>query len=239
MADLARVARELTLAAQGSHTGVLDRLCAACARTLPVDGAAIALMAPGGRPMARSASDEYVAGLEELQYTLGEGPGLAAFTQRQPVAVADLSQPDSRWPVFASQAAALAQATGNRFRAVFSFPLALGQVPLGVLALYRGRPSELDAELRKQAQLAVDTVALTLVGTAASQDGDDPGWLYEALEDHVEVDQAVGMTMVQLDLGEEEALAWLRGHAFAEGLMIGEVARAVVTRRLRFSREEQ
>jgi hypothetical protein len=139
-----------------------------------------------------------------------------------------------------SQAAAVQRGTDRRFRAVFAFPLALGSAPLGVLDLYRREPGELDAELRAQAQLAVDTVALALIGTASPDgDGADLGWLHEALESDIEVDQAVGMTMVQLGVGADEALARLRGVAFANGRMISEVAREVVSRRLRFSREDR
>ncbi|MFC1402085.1 MULTISPECIES: GAF and ANTAR domain-containing protein [Streptacidiphilus] len=233
------MARELTLAAQGGRTGVLDRLCAVCARTLPVDGAAIAMMATAGRPMARSASSTGVARLEELQFTLGEGPALAAFAERETVVAADLRHPDVRWPVFASQASPR-DPQDQGFRAVYAFPLVLGHVPLGVLDLYRRAPGGLDPELHTQARLAVDTVALAVVGSAAPvDDAGLPRWLDEALGDQVEVDQAVGMVMVQLGLEPEPALARMRAHAFAHGLMIGEVAQAVVDRRLRFSPEDK
>ncbi|MFC1413356.1 GAF and ANTAR domain-containing protein [Streptacidiphilus sp. N1-12] len=241
MADLARVAIELTSAAQGVRAGVLDRLCEACVRTLPVDGAAISMMTGPGRPVARSASSRQVAGLEELQFTLGEGPGMAAFTLGEPVTVADLYRPDSRWPVFAAQAATVTSAAGCPLRAVYAFPLALGRVPLGVLDLYRSEPSDLDPELDEQARLAVDTVALVLAGTAGRPAGGGPGadWLHDSLLDQVEVDQAVGMAMVQLGVASDEALARLRGYAFAHGLTMSEVASAIVGRTLRLSRGEQ
>ena len=45
------------------------------------------------------------------------------------------------------------------------------------------------------------------------------------------------MTMVDLGVGIDEAMARLRGHAFAEGRSVDDVAKDVVAGRLRLGRD--
>lgn len=51
-----------------------------------------------------------------------------------------------------------------------------------------------------------------------------------------EVHQAVGMIMAQFEVDAEDALARLRGHAAVIDQPIIDVARAVISRKLRFQR---
>lgn len=240
MADRAHVAQAVAAAAEGPASGLLDRLCSACAKALPVEGVAITVMAEPGRPMIRSTSDARVDRLEDLQYALGEGPGVSAFTQRSPFGVADLLRDGDAWPVFASEAAALLRDGGWPIRSVFAFPLQLMREPLGVLDVYRRDSGHLDPDVAVLTRVAVDAVVMALFGaaaSAASEDGDGPAWLSSAA-DQVIVDQAVGMVMVQAGLDPEQALLRLRAHAFVHGLMVGQVADEVVARRLRLEREQ-
>ena len=54
----------------------------------------------------------------------------------------------------------------------------------------------------------------------------------------LQVYQATGMVSAQRGVGLEESLALLRAHAFAQDLTLGEVAAAMVTRRLRLDSGE-
>ena len=64
--------------------------------------------------------------IEELQYTLGEGPYVDAYRQDTVVAEPDLADPVTRrWPIFTPPALAAGA------RAVFGFPLRVGTVRLG------------------------------------------------------------------------------------------------------------
>lgn len=240
MADLAQVAQAVAAAAQGPPAGLLDRLCSACVDAMAVEGAAISVMAEASRPMASSVSDSRVSRFEELQFTLGEGPAIAAFRACAPAFVEDLLAPDGYWPVFAAEAAAVASGTGWPIRSVLALPLQLGgRQPLGVLDLYERRLGAPDAALLKKARIAVDTVAIALFSAtlAGTDEGGRLGWLHGAIESRVDVDQAVGMVMAQADLGSEEALACIRAYAFVHGQSTDEVARAVIAREVRFPRE--
>jgi AmiR/NasT family two-component response regulator len=57
--------------------------------------------------------------------------------------------------------------------------------------------------------------------------------------DHIEVYQATGMIMVQLDVPAETALSRLRAYAFVHDRSIDDISRDVVARRLRFGDDEE
>lgn len=240
MADLARVARAVAVAAQGPPSGLLDRLCDACAGSMAVEGAAISVMAEVNRPMASSVSDSRVSRFEELQFTLGEGPAIAAFRACAPACVEDLLAAHDSWPVFAAEAAAVASRTGWPIRSVVALPLQLGgEQPLGVLDLYKRERGAPDEALLSQAKVAVDTIAMALFNAtlADAAEGGEPGWLRHAIASSVDVDQAVGMVMAQAELASHEALVRIHAYAFAHGRSVDEVAGAIVARRLRIARE--
>jgi hypothetical protein len=79
------------------------------------------------------ATDTIARRLDELQYTIGEGPCLDAYVYDSPQFYPELGNvaQTSRWPTFA------AEATGLGVHALFAFPVPDGQRPMGVLELYR------------------------------------------------------------------------------------------------------
>ncbi|MDX6324394.1 MAG: hypothetical protein QOK15_748, partial [Nocardioidaceae bacterium] len=82
--------------------GWLQRLCRAAKRDLPALGVGVSLFPRAGEPLPAAASSELVATLEELQFTLGEGPCIAAYDGWRPVLVPDLSAwATSTWLAYA------------------------------------------------------------------------------------------------------------------------------------------
>src|SRR3954465_6073139 len=76
-----------------------------CAQTLPVSGVGLALMTDDGPAGTVAASDGGALQLEELQFTLGEGPCVDASRPGRPVLSPDLAGTSSRsWPPFAAGA---------------------------------------------------------------------------------------------------------------------------------------
>jgi hypothetical protein len=204
-------------------------LCRAAALRLGVDGASVTAMSG---PVTRElicASDEVSARLEELQFTMGEGPGADDFGLGSPMLIAELDSVAARWPGFAP-AAVVAGA-----RAMFSFPLQVGAIHVGALLLYRARPGPLAAEELADALVFADIALRLLLDASASITG-APGYppLDALSEAQAEVHQATGMISVQLGVSLEEALVRLRAHAFASNVALGTVAGEVVRRRLRF-----
>jgi len=222
----ARILAELS-AADGAWP--VARLCAACPRILGVNGAGIMLMSGDIPRGSLGTTDEVSRLIEDLQYTLGEGPCVDACQQDQAVAEPDLARPVTRrWPAFTPPVLRAGA------RAVFTFPLAIGTVRLGALDSYRDRPGPLSGEQHADA-LAVAGVAARWVLEA--QAGAPPGTVAEELEAgadfHFAVHNAAGMVSVQQDISVTDALIRLRAYAFTHDRPLTEVAQDVVDRKLR------
>ena len=252
MAEPIALAQTLAEIVAEGGTAAPRLICEACIAMLPVSRAAITMMAGPDRQEPIFASDTIAAHLDEMQFSLGEGPCVEAFTDRRPVLVPDLAEiTDSRWPVFA------AAARRTPVRAAFVLPLQVGAVGVGVLDLYRDEPGMLGRDELAGALRAADAVLWALLGIRAgnpaerpalatqshngqSHNGADPhGWLTGSPLDHIEVYQATGMVMVQLDVPAEMALSRLRAYGFVHDRTIDDIARDVVARRLRFGSEEE
>ena len=215
---------------QPAVAGWLQRLCRVAARELPAFGVGVVLLSDEQDVVTAAASGAVSSTMERLQLTLGEGPGLTAYRARRPVLVPDLGgSGGTDWPAFARSAAL------QGVRAVFAFPLQVGGARVGAMDVYRDSAGEMPTPMLSQAALFADLVTDKLVGAEATSSGtarlvDDIGTSYE-------VYQAQGMVMIQLGLGAGDALARLRGHAFAHGLPLSQVASDVVSRRLILERD--
>ncbi|WP_327327796.1 ANTAR domain-containing protein [Streptomyces sp. NBC_01210] len=235
-----RSARIRVLAAEqaalrGARVGVVD-VCTAAVAALPVGGAGVSAMSRTTASHPLCSTDDISEQLEELQFTLGEGPCVDAFVLGTAVLTPDLRAGEvrGRWPVFAD--AALDAGAG----AVFALPLQIGAISPGVLDLYSSLPIELTAEELADAMAFADTATLVLLDVQIEESntppvGIPPDGPYEDLGRYrAEIDQATGMLTVQLDVGIEEAFIRLRAHAYAHGRRLAEVAADVVARRLQF-----
>lgn len=214
--------------------GLLQRLCAAAVRALSASGAGVSVMTKEGLRGLAVASDQASERIDELQFSLGEGPCMDAFSSSRPVLEPDLSGGGpARWPVYS----AAAHAEG--VRAVFAFPLQIGAARLGVLDLYRSEPGSLSGQEFNQALTFADVATTMLVdGQEQAPAGAAAEGLAEAFDYRAEVHQAQGMVMVQASVSLAEALALLRAHAFAHARGLSEVAREVVTGTLRLDEEK-
>src|SRR6476620_10842800 len=87
----------------GSGVDVVGRVCRACVRLLPVDGAAVQVVVDAGQREIVYDRDAVSTALAELQFARGEGPCLEAYVVGGPVLVPDLAAgPPPAWPVFAA-----------------------------------------------------------------------------------------------------------------------------------------
>lgn len=175
-------------------------------------------------------TDPTSALVEQVQYTLGEGPCVDAHRQGRPVMEPDLAGAGSgRWAAFAEPV--VAAGVG----AVFGFPLRVGAVRLGALNLYRDRRGDLTDDQHADALVLADVAAeLILLLQARAPTGTLADELARSADLHLVVHQAAGMVAVQLGIKVADALVRLRAHAFAAGTPLQQVAEDVVARRLRF-----
>jgi hypothetical protein len=167
--------------------------------------------------------------IEELQYTLGEGPCVDAYRQDRVVAEPDLADPVTcRWFAFTPPALAAG------VRAVFGFPLRVGMVRLGALNLYRDEPGPLSGGQHADALVVADVAARWVLEAQAGAPADAVAQALEAGADfHFVVHNAAGMVSVQQGVSITEALIRLRAYAFSNDRPLADVAEDVVARRLR------
>jgi hypothetical protein len=213
---------------RGADVGAL--LCTASAEVLAVSGAGIMLMVEGKHGGSLGVSNETINVVEELQFTLGEGPCIDAVTSARPVLEPDLAAPAViRWPAFAGPAIAAG------VRAVFGFPLRSGTTSLGALDVYLDEPGDLRVEQLADASIMAEVISHTVL---ALQSDAPPGDLADQLGPFVEhralVHQASGMVSAQLDISVEEALLRIRAYSYTEDRPIRDVAQDIVDRQLRF-----
>jgi hypothetical protein len=218
-----------------------NQLCVACVDLLGVDGAAISMVYDGSSHGTYGANSETSRRLDEYQFTFGEGPCLDAAATSAAVMAPDLDSPhEERWPGFTGAV------LGEGIRAVFALPILVTSVAVGALDLFRHSAGPLSADHLAGGMLAAELASLPLLDLmtgsptegADTGDTDDDGWGRLADIDRVEVHQATGMLIAQLDVDATEALVRLRAHAIATGQTASEVAWAIVERRLRLDRDE-
>lgn len=233
-------------AGRGSRASVQD-VCVAAVATIQLSGVGLVAVSRAGTVHVMCVTDEFSERLADIELTLGEGPRADASAFGGPVLASDLSHDDimARWPAFAPAARAAGAA------AVFAFPLQIGAIRVGVLELYRRLPRPLTTLALGDALLFADTATLLLLEgqQADGRDGDGDGGTgnpagggadrrpaaqpMELGLRRAEIDQATGMLTEQLGTGIAEAFVRLRAYAYARDRQLADVARDIVTRRLR------
>jgi hypothetical protein len=223
----------LALSGNDGADSALARICELAVSRLAVTGAGVTLVqrTDGFKRQQQRlwSTDPVAARLEELQLTVGEGPGLAAVGSYAPVLVPELAAAQGRWPAFAAGA----QAAGAV--AVFAFPLVLGVIQLGSLDCYRVTAGPLSPDQVSDALVLADLAFEAVLAMVAGHEPDDLGWISDI---HAEVHQACGIVRYQLSISVESALLRIRAYAYAHDLPLAAVARRIVDRELQLDGEQ-
>jgi hypothetical protein len=232
LAERGRLLSELatTLATLPTDRPQTWRLGEAMRLMLAADGVAITVEYLSDGRTTVCASDDIAVALENLQEISGEGPGYEAAT-RDAIVVARLggADADQRWPM-------LAHAVEEGFG-----PVSLHAVPLHADGSFNAVATLYTRDDRALARPPDRVLFLAnAIGAALLYDAPD---LHESQQPHIGeswssravVHQATGMVMEQVAITPEDALALLRGHAYALGTDINDVASRVVDRTINFS----
>jgi hypothetical protein len=207
-----------------------ERLAHAAAAVLPVDGVGLSLHGEAGRRTPLAASSEAAATAERLQFTAGSGPCLLAAESGLPV-FANEEILGRRWPVFYDLLV-----THTLLRSVLALSLSGRLQAVGGMDLYFADPDGVTAvdvyEARCVARLVSDHLDVAadwsvwtpteLPAWSETPDAQRRGRLW----------MAVGMLMLALEAPTPDALAVLRGYAYAAGRTADEVALDLIERRL-------
>lgn len=213
------------LASLNREESLTARLCEAGRQMLDADGASMTLDYAGNGRLMVHATDEMSAKLDDLQDVVGEGPSFDA-AHTGDVVVARLGDGDeNRWALFSDRLVDVGFAG-----TLVAVPLRAELSVLGVLSLHRRGPDQ-DEDLVSARFLGAT------VGTAILQDprvGRPDHVSKEAWATRSQIHQATGMIVAQVGVRTEDAMALMRGQAFARNTSLVEVARDIVGRRINF-----
>src|SRR3954447_180971 len=161
-------------------------------------GAGIMLMSGDTQQGSVCSSNDVSELIEDLQYTLGEGPCVDAYRQDRPVLEPDLAHPTTpRWLAFTPPAVAAGA------QAIFGFPVQVGTIRLGALNLHPGQPAADSTDQRADALVMAGVAARAVLAAQAKA---PPAELAAELEAggnfRFVVHPAAGIVAAQLGVGE-------------------------------------
>ena len=203
-------------------------MCDACVDVLQVSGAGVTLMS-GMNTGPVCSSGPRSRFLEDLQFTLGEGPCQDAFATGDSIVEPDMQgSTATRWPNFTPPALHAGA------RGIFAFPMHNDFERIGVLTVHQTQPGVLTNDQMEDSIVLAVVLAKSMV---AIHERDDPEGLTGQLSDvnahRAEVHQASGMLAVELNITVSEALVRLRAYAYSIDRSVADVAIDVVAGRLR------
>jgi hypothetical protein len=201
------------------------RLCEAGRRLLDADGAAMTVVTSHQAMVVATSTDELARQLEDLQEVVGEGPSHDAY-RHNAVQVADFTADgDDRWPLMHEH--------GRRLGfggSLLALPLRPHRDPIGTLTAHLvDRSFDVDPHVSEFLAVAIGTALLQSLPV-----GPQAEVYAEAWSSRAEIHQATGMVISQVGVRPEDALALLRGQAFANNSSLLDVARQIVGRHINF-----
>lgn len=204
---------------------LLHTLASRCVDLTDVDAAGIMLADESGLLHVVASSSERIYLLELYEVQNSEGPCLDAYKTAAPV-VADLHDTDA-WPVLR------AEALRNGFQSVVALPMRLRTESIGALNLFRNERCTLPAPDIAVCRALADMATIGLLHERAVREARLLAeQLQAALNTRVVIEQAKGVVAERLGGDMDEAFGWLRAHARNNNMLIGDVARGVVDRRI-------
>jgi len=168
-----------------------------------------------------SASDQTAQAVEDGQERLAQGPCLAAFSQRAPAVIRDVSS-ELDWGEVAQIM------LGEGICAALSVPVELDGSPIGTLDIYSADPWDWDDSEIAAAQAYGGVVASLLAAAVTAEvKGRLADQLQAALEHRWLIEQAKGMLMGRERLDAQAAFERLRRAARSSSRRLADVARDV------------
>ncbi|WP_459017373.1 GAF and ANTAR domain-containing protein [Streptomyces sp. SD18] len=220
-----RALRRAIWAAQGTHA-LPD---GPCAHLFGLDALTVSVPTSYGlEPLWRDGPGPLGPEIDDLQYTLGEGPAHDAVRTGETRTESDLAASATRWPTLRTHA--------DQVGALVAIPLRARSRTIAVLNGYRTHPGPVTDHHLDALHLLAHHVLHLYLHTPR----DAPAVLRQPEEDRylfplhrAEVHQATGMLATQLELPLTDALLHLRTYAITHSRPLAEVAHAITTRQLR------
>ena len=218
-----RLGRILAALSAGGDAWSSARLCAVCPGIVGVNGAGVMLMSGDIPRGSLSSTDDVSQLIEELQYTLGEGPCVDASAEGRWFHTGSLEE-EQRWPTFTPRARALG------ISAILSSPLLDQGGPVGALNIYSRTAAAFGPRDQELAALfaAEASILMSNARVHATNDDQRSHWLHGALRTREIIAEAHGVIMERENVLEGDAFAILRRFSQKSNRPLRERAEDVV-----------
>jgi GAF domain-containing protein len=161
-----------------------------------IDHAGISIAYRDGRVETKAATGDLVRELDELQYSLGEGPCLHAITD-EPVVKVEYAERDQRWPEF------IPNAVAHGLRSQLGVRLYVDEKERGGLNLYSTSSDTIDPESEHFAEVIASYAAQALGRVRVKEKMDN------ALSSSRTIGTAIGIVMERYRLEPDRAFIYL------------------------------
>ncbi|MFJ8804124.1 GAF and ANTAR domain-containing protein [Streptomyces sp. NPDC102487] len=199
------------------------RLCRLLEHSLPVDAVTMSLLTDTPARQMLGASNKMATAVEEIQFTVLEGPCIAAAASGEPVHLTDWTTGSQQWPLFVSTL----RERWPDIAAIHAFPMWFGDYCLGSVDFISRVPGGMPTEAVEQAAEAVDALGEALLPAQGLLAGHDEEPLWEPADlvraHWSDTHKAVGIVMLKTGVSAEAALAMMRAQAFATGRTLAEI----------------
>jgi len=210
---------------------LMQTLVEACTDLLPVTAAGILLVADDGRLELAASTSEANRIVESMQLSAEAGPCIESFSTGRIVSVPSIAEVPVAWSAFRDSA--LAQG----FTTAHAIPMRLRQTTIGTLNLMNVASEPLGAEAIMAGKALADVATIGILQERALREsGALSAQLQTALDSRVVIEQAKGVVAQTHDVTIERAFEIIRSYARQHRSSLGDVARAVVERRLAIPR---
>lgn len=211
-------------------SGLLERVAGFAVDAIPgAQGVGVTLF-QAGRADVMVASTDFVRAVDEVQYSLMEGPCVSAAAQRRTVRTALLAR-DPQWPRFGPRVARLG------VQSALSLPLVVGDRVVGALNVYSRERDAFDDHAQ---QLAEQFAGPAAVAVANAHVLDQARIVAEQLQTRLKsravVDQAVGIVMSRRGTAAAEAFASLQSMGRRDNVKLNAAALTIVDEAVRRAR---
>jgi transcriptional regulator with GAF, ATPase, and Fis domain len=180
-----------------------------------IDHAGISVAYRDGTVETRAATGDLVHQLDQLQYSLDEGPCLHAI-EAEPVVVVEEACRETRWPRFMTGARELG------LRSQMGLRLYVDEQTRGGLNLYSTSSDTIDPETTHLAELFASHAALAMGRVRTAEN------LNAALASRTSIGMALGIVMERYDMDQDRAFAYLTRIASSSETKLREVAAHLV-----------
>ena len=184
-------------------------------------GVGVTLLEAGRADTVVSSAD-FVRAVEDVQYSLMEGPCVTAAAERRTVRSGLLEQ-DSQWPRFGPGVAHLG------VRSVLSLPLLVGDLVVGAMNVYSHEQDVFGEDAQVVGELFAAPAAVAVRNALVLEQARRlTEQLRTALSSRATIDQAIGILMARRGVTAAEALASLQQTSQSTNVKVNVLAQRLI-----------